>query len=105
MAGLWRQLFSVCSIPRKTAWTRWGRGDCEGYTFRLGCVRGLHGNVVRKATGLGEPEAWRGTIDCYEKIFPDRESAMAYVEHEIQAAMKEVLVDWNAYCTLKGNTY
>jgi hypothetical protein len=89
-------------MATKTAWRRWGRGSCEGYSLAFGGVRGLRGDVVRKAVGLGEPEVWRATIDCFEKTFPDRDTAMSYVEHELRAAMQQIILDWSSYCSLRG---
>lgn len=80
-------------------WTRWGRGSCEGYNFHLGSVRDLTGNVTRAG-----PDAWRVSLGPFEKTFPDREAAMAYVEFEIRATMEQVIADWLRYCAGRGRT-
>jgi hypothetical protein len=74
-------------------WTRWGRGSSEGYNFSLGLVRDLTANVVR--TG---PDTWRVSLGPFEKTYPDRDAAMAYVEFEIRQMMEQVIADWLRYC-------
>jgi hypothetical protein len=75
-------------------WTRWGRGSCEGYSLEMG-VRDLNGQVVRN---MKPPDTWRASIGAGgDRHFATCDEAMAYVEGELRAAMREILVNWNAY--------
>ena len=78
-------------------WTRSGGGSSEGYNFSLGLVRDLSANVVR--TG---PDTWRVTFGPFEKTYPDRDAAMAYVEFEIRMMMEQVIADWLRYCDARA---
>lgn len=79
-------------------WTRWGRGSCEGHTLAFGNVRELIGQVSRS-----KDDTWRATVGPIDdKHFADRESAIAYVETEIQRKIKDVLVDWHKFCAARG---
>ena len=70
-----------------------GKGSSEGYNFSLGQVRDLSANVVRTA-----PDTWRVSLGPFEKTYPDRDAAMAYVEFEIRQTMEQVIADWLRYC-------
>src|SRR5580704_3359542 len=81
-------------------WSRWRRSSSEGYNLAIGLPRDLQGKVARNA---GMPETWRASLGGRaERIFPDRESAMAHVEHELRQAMRDVLEDWAKYCATRG---
>ncbi|HEX3651616.1 MAG TPA: hypothetical protein VHU18_02195 [Rhizomicrobium sp.] len=58
-------------------WTKWRRG--EGHSLSFGNVRDLNGQVSRRDDG------WRAIIGAmHERDFPDKQSAMAFVETELR---------------------
>jgi hypothetical protein len=81
-------------------WSRWRRSSCEGYNLAIGLSRDLQGKVARN---VGTPETWRASLGGRdERIFLDRETAMAHVEQELRQAMRLVLEDWAKYCAARG---
>jgi hypothetical protein len=81
-------------------WTRWGRGSCEGYSLEIGTI--FRATVSRANYGANEPITWMGSINSKrERIYPDKDTAMRDIEHEIESEMRTVLDHWAIYQALK----
>ncbi len=74
---------------------------CEGWSLEIGTA--FRGSVVRQERIEGAP-TWLASVNStYLSEHPDRESAMARVEAEIESRMKLVLHDWELYRAEKGS--
>jgi hypothetical protein len=68
---------------------------CEGWSLEIGTV--LRGSVVRQDR-IGAAPTWLASVNStYLSEHPDRESAMARVETDIEHHMQIVLHDWELY--------
>jgi hypothetical protein len=83
----------MCASRR---WTRWGRGDCEGWSLQIG--NAFRGTVVRQNRGPDGPTTWRAGVNATELgEYPQRDEAMKRVEEVIEHDMRSVLSDWELY--------
>jgi hypothetical protein len=74
---------------------------CEGWSLEIGIA--LRGAVVRQER-VEQPGTWLASVNAaYLGEYPDRESAMARVESNIEHAMEMVLHDWGLYRASKGS--
>ena len=68
---------------------------CEGWSREIASV--LRGSVVRQDRIEAAP-TWLASVNStYLSEHPDRESAMARVEADIESRMEMVLHDWELY--------
>ncbi len=73
---------------------------CEGWSLEIGTA--FRGSVVRQDRIETAP-TWLASVNStYLSEHPDRESAMARVEADIESRMKMVLHDWELYRAGKG---
>lgn len=76
------------------AWSRWGRGSCEGYSLRIGggsFVR-FEASVTRGIRGDDGSHSWRSDINgACGKTHATMEEAMMRVEQELAIAGKAFL--------------
>ena len=74
-------------------WTRWGRGDCEGWSLWFGDV--VRGQVVR---GYESPPTWHATMNGSDLgKHPTREKAMRRVEEKVASEMRDAVRDWSIF--------
>lgn len=77
---------------RRGAWSRWGRGMCEGWSLEIGTA--FCGCVVRYETS-GTSTVWIASINMRAVgEYPSREIAIRAVEERIECDMNLVLHDW-----------
>ena len=89
------------AMGNRGQWTRWGRGDCEGWSLQIG--NAYRGSVVRQPEGLGKPHTWRASINaCELGVYPDRDAAMNRVAEIIESEMGSALRDWEFYVGWKN---
>ncbi|HEX3430500.1 MAG TPA: hypothetical protein VHT03_06395 [Rhizomicrobium sp.] len=85
-------------------WTRWGRGDCEGYGLEIGHgnVR-FHASVSRgKAQGDSDGWVWWSSINgICRKEHTTLEEAMARVEFELRIDAEQFARDYAGYKALR----
>ena len=68
---------------------------CEGWSLEIGTA--FRGAVVRQDS-FEQPIAWMASLnDAHLGEYPDRESAMARVESNIEHAIEMVLHGWGLY--------
>jgi hypothetical protein len=73
---------------------------CEGWSLEIGTA--YRGSVVRQDRIEAAP-TWLASVNStYLSEYPDRESAMARVEADIESRMELVLHDWELYRAGKG---
>ncbi|SRR6266508_1596352 len=89
-------------IPRKRGqWSRWGRGSCEGYSLEIGFA--FRASVVRRDHPHPQPPTWKVSLNSTDLgEYPDREAGFRRAEEMIEADMKTVAEDWEAYLRAKG---
>jgi len=74
---------------------------CEGWSLEIGTA--FRGSVVRQDRIETAP-TWLASVNStYLSEHPDRESAIARVEADIESRMEMVLHDWELYRTGKGS--
>ena len=85
----------------KGQWSRWGRGMCEGYGLTLGEV--YRSTVTRRDNGIGGPAYFEASLNVrtFADKYPNKESAMLAVEHEIEMGMKTLQEDWAVFQATK----
>ena len=89
-------------MGKRGQWSRWGRGMCEGWSLEIGTA--YRGAVVRQDR-IDQPATWLASVNAtYLGEHPDRESAMARVEGDIEHQMELVLHDWGLYRAGKGKS-
>lgn len=87
-------------MGKRGQWSRWGRGMCEGWSLEIG--NALRGAVVRQGR-IGEPAKWMASVNSgFLGEYPDRETAKARVESDIEHQMKMLLFDWEQYLAARG---
>ena len=68
---------------------------CEGWSLEIGTA--YRGSVVRQDRIEAAP-TWLASVNStYLSEHPDRESAIARVEADIESRMERVLHDWELY--------
>jgi hypothetical protein len=73
---------------------------CEGWSLEIGTA--FRGSVVRQDRIEAAP-TWLASVNStYLSEHPDRESATARVEADIEKRMEMVLHDWELYRAGKG---
>jgi hypothetical protein len=73
---------------------------CEGWSLEIGTA--YRGSVVRQDR-IEDASTWLASVNStYLSEHPDRESAMARVEADIEHHMEMVLHDWELYQAAKG---
>ncbi len=73
---------------------------CEGWSLEIGTA--YRGSVVRQDR-IEDASTWLASVNStYLSEHPDRESAMARVEADIEHHMEMVLHDWELYRAGKG---
>jgi hypothetical protein len=89
----------------RTEWTRWGRGDCEGYSLSIGQgdVR-FHAGVSRRMRDPDGKQSWTSDINgrC-ANAHPTRADAMAHIEFELRIAAEEFLQEYESYKAHRRN--
>jgi hypothetical protein len=87
-------------MAKRSAWTRWGRGSCEGWSLEIGGA--FCGSVVWQGR-TKEPPTWLASVNAtYLGEYLDRAAAMARVAQDIERNMELVLHDWAVYQAAKG---
>jgi hypothetical protein len=87
----------------RNEWSRWGRGDCEGYSLgaRAGYVR-FDARVSRGVRGVDGNHPWFSDINgLCRQTHATREHAMARVEFELRIAGEQFLLEYEAYKALR----
>jgi hypothetical protein len=83
----------------RNGWSRWGRGDCEGYSLEIGdgAVR-FHARVVRSVRNQAGLYSWSACVNGHgDRHYAVREVAMAHVETELASAAAFFLTEFEAY--------
>jgi hypothetical protein len=83
----------------RNEWSRWGRGDCEGYGLDIGYAYArFNASVVR---GLREDDGsykWAASINGgYRKTFDTRAEAMAHIEFELSIEGERFASEYAGY--------
>lgn len=85
-------------------WTRWGRGECEGYSLDVG--RGytrFNASVSRSVKQDDGSRKWYASINGRdEREFATREDAMAHIERELILAGNDFVCDFAAFRAMRG---
>lgn len=83
----------------RNEWTRWGRGDCEGYGLSIGSgdVR-FDAGVVRGVSDADGNYRWRSDINGRSsQTHATREAAMARIEWELRMTAEQFVTEYESY--------
>jgi|APThiThiocy_cv2_1041547.scaffolds.fasta_scaffold02951_1 hypothetical protein len=88
----------------KSEWTRWGRGECEGYSLGIGGgYTRFDASVSRSVRQEDGSRKWYASINGRdEREFASREEAMAHIEHELILAGNDFVCDFAAFRAMRG---
>jgi hypothetical protein len=88
-------LCSYYVLMGKGKWTRWGRGNCEGYGLEIG--NALRASVFRNSDGF-----WETSINAVDHgNFENIEDAKTRIEEAIRDDVSLILEDWELWNNAK----